>query len=405
MERWQRIAACSTVALAGALILLPACGGGDGGSAVSPTPTEESRTVTSDDGKLTLKIPPGALGEDDVEITITSVPLEELPEELQEVQGAGDGYRLEPDGLQFNQPVAVRLELDRAELEDQPEDGITTYALVSLTEGGERELLDELRTEATLGEETVVARGELSHFSWITRTKGSLVVSLEKKPRIQLVGATFTAKGQVGNGDLSDTVTMEGPSATFLGFGTVSALGDTLTPPHPNLDPGDSVDGTGSFKCDQPGLGTYTLRGMATSVVEVEDQEPNRTPLTVTVDAVVECVADEPTPTPTPTPAPTPAPTPTTTAEPSAATLSLDCDHRIPNVESDVIVTVSGLQSGQTVSGSVTGTGVIGDGTFSAVANANGTAEARVPINQFGPYNVTVDGLSGSIEVEDCPQG
>jgi hypothetical protein len=49
---------------------------------------------------------------------------------------------------------------------------------------------------------------------------------------------------------------------------------------------------------------------------------------------------------------------------------------------------------------------VIGDGTFSAVANANGTAEARVPINQFGPYNVTVDGLSGSIEVgEVCPQG
>ena len=68
-------------------------------------------------------------------------------------------------------------------------------------------------------------------------------------------------------------------------------------------------------------------------------------------------------------------------------------------------MTVSGLQSGQTVSGNVTGLGVIGDGTFSAVANANGTAEARVPINQFGSYNVTADGLSGSIEVGDCPQG
>ncbi len=102
---------------------------------------------------------------------------------------------------------------------------------------------------------------------------------------------------------------------------------------------------------------------------------------------------------------PTPTPTPTPTEEPSAATLALDCDHRIPNVESDVIVTVSGLQSGQTVSGSVTGPGVIGDGTFSAVANANGTAEARVPISELGFYNVTVDGLSGSIEVgEVCPQ-
>ena len=116
--------------------------------------------------------------------------------------------------------------------------------------------------------------------------------------------------------------------------------------------------------------------------------------------------AATPIPTSTPTPTPTPAPTPVPTEEPSAATLALDCDHRSPDQESDVIVTVSGLQPGQTVSGTVTGEGVIGDDTFSAVADANGTAEARVPINQFGPYNVTVDGLSGSIEVgEVCPQG
>ncbi len=111
------------------------------------------------------------------------------------------------------------------------------------------------------------------------------------------------------------------------------------------------------------------------------------------------------TPAPTPTPAPSPTPTPAPTEQPTEAALALDCDHRIPDVESDVIVTVSGLQSGQTVSGSVTGPGVIGDGTFSAVANANGTAEARIPINQFGPYEVAVDGLSGNIEVgEVCPQ-
>ncbi len=68
-------------------------------------------------------------------------------------------------------------------------------------------------------------------------------------------------------------------------------------------------------------------------------------------------------------------------------------------------MTVSGLKPGQKVSGTVTGEGVIGDGTFSAVANANGTAESRVPIDQFRPYSVTVDGLSSSIEVgEVCPQ-
>ena len=101
--------------------------------------------------------------------------------------------------------------------------------------------------------------------------------------------------------------------------------------------------------------------------------------------------APEPTPTPTPTAAP-----PEEQPEP---TIGIGCDHRIPGVESDVIASVSGLQPGQTVSGSVTGPGVIGDGTFSATANDAGTAEARVPINQFGPYNVTVDGLSDSINV------
>ena len=105
--------------------------------------------------------------------------------------------------------------------------------------------------------------------------------------------------------------------------------------------------------------------------------------------------------TPTPTPTPAPEATPTPAEQPTEAALALGCDHRIPGAESDVIVTVSGLEPGRTVSGSVTGPGVIGEGTFSAVANASGTAAARVPIDQFGSYSVTADGLSGSIDVGD----
>jgi hypothetical protein len=255
--------------------------------------------------------------DEEIAITITSVPLAELPEELQVVRGAGDGYRLEPSGLQFSEPVTARLELDRAELEAEPEDGITAYALVSLTEDGELGLLDSLATEATLGEETVEASGELSHFSWITRTKGSLVVSLEKKPREQPVGATFTAKGSVGNGDLSDKVKLEDPSGTFLAFGTVSTSGDTTFDRTGLLNPGDKVEGTGTFQCDQPGLGTYTLRGMATSVAVV-DGEFEDTPLSVTVDGVVECVA-----TSTPTPTPTPTPTSGTASDPDEDLIEL----------------------------------------------------------------------------------
>ena len=298
------------------LIVLAACGDDDDSS--SPTPVEDgSITITSDDGKLTLEIPPGAM-DDDVPITITSVPLTDLPEELQVVQGAGDGYLLEPSGLQFSEPVTVGLELDRAELDDEPEGGVTAYALVSLTEDGERELLDGLVTQATLGEETVEARGELSHFSWITRTKGSLVVSLEKKPKEQAVGATFTAKGDVGNGDLSDTIKLEDPSGTFLAFGTVSTSGNATFFRSGLISPGEKAEGTGTFRCDAPGLGTYSLRGKATSVVVVEGEFED-TPLSVIVDGVVECVAP-----PTPTPTPTPSPTSGTASDPDDDEVYLD---------------------------------------------------------------------------------
>ncbi len=180
------------------------------------------------------------------------------------------------------------------------------------------------------------------------------------------------ARGDTGGTDnLADTIQHELRHAEIM-------IGDNSEADHDALDAGTDPDNV-TFVEQIAALATPT---------------PTPTP------------AATPTPTATPTPAPTPAATPTPTPEPSAATLSLDCDHRIPNVESDVIVTVSGLQSGQTVSGSVTGPGVIGEGTFSAVANAGGTAEARVPIDQFGPYEVTVDGLSGSIVVtNDCPQG
>jgi hypothetical protein len=111
-----------------------------------------------------------------------------------------------------------------------------------------------------------------------------------------------------------------------------------------------------------------------------------------------------PTATPTPTPEATPTPTPTPAEEQPEPAISIGCDHRIPNVESDVIVKITNLQPGQLVTGTVTGPGVIGDGLFSASAGDDGTAEARVPISQFGTYNVNVDamdGLSGSIDVGD----
>ena len=381
------------LALIAVSLTLAACGDGDG---------PETIVITSDDGKLTIEIPPDALDDEDLVMSITTVPLEELPEELQVVRGAGTGYRLEPDGLEFNEPVAVSLELDRSELEDEPEDGISAYALVSFSDDGELELLDRLVTEATLGEETIVARGELSHFSWIVRTKGSLVVFLEEVPRTQPVGGSFTAVGRSGNGDLSDTVTLEKAGGTFLAFGTVSTLGNTTFGGNAKLRPDDAVEGTGTFQCGQsPGLGTYTVQGKATSVVVVDD-ERRETPLRVTVDGVVECVVATPTPG-----QPTPTATPEETAAQQVTVLQMaGCVHTQPGIQSEVQSRVFVFDLGRftgglppllenvTVDAGAKGPGLL-QPTASGMTDAHGQALLIFPIDSFGPYQIMVDQLIG----------
>ncbi len=151
-------------------------GGGDDGKVVIGA---EGGVVTSEDGKLTLDIPAGAL-DGEVEITITTVSVDDLPEALREASGSGPAYRLEPDGLVFNEPVPVTLELGKDDLpEDQPENGTFAYQLVTQDEDGELEFLDELVTEASLADGTVVVRGKLDHFSIITTQRGTVILGVD----------------------------------------------------------------------------------------------------------------------------------------------------------------------------------------------------------------------------------
>ena len=283
-------------ALTAFALILSACRG-DGGSAVTPIPTEgatatpvedEGRTVTSDDGKLTLEIPPGALDEE-IAISITAVPLEELPEELHLLRGAGTGYRLEPDGLTFSKPVTVTLELKRDELEDEPTDGISAYGLVSFTTDGERELLDELRTEASLGDDTVVVRGELSHFSWLGRTRSSLTVLLEEVQREQPVGGQFQAKATWSNTDTSGAVTLGSGVAEYLASGSVQVAGDVFAV-QDDITPGQEVEGGTLYECSesQQGPGAYGVLVTLRSTVEAGD-ETIVTRLRVVLVGAVDC--------------------------------------------------------------------------------------------------------------------
>ncbi len=204
------------------------------------------------------------------------------------LRGAGAGYRLEPDALEFSKPVAVTLELRRDELEGEPEDGITAYGLVSFTTGGERELLDELRTEASLDDDTVVVRGELSHFSWLGRTRGSLTVLLEEVQREQPAGGQFQAKATWSNTDTSGAVTLASGVAEYLASGSVQVVGDVFAE-QDDIAPGQEIEGGMLYQCDDsPGLGSYGVLVTLESTVEAGD-ETIVTRLRVVLSGAVEC--------------------------------------------------------------------------------------------------------------------
>ena len=380
------------LALVAVSLALAGCGDGDGDG-------PETIVITSDDGKLTIEIPPDALDDEDVVISITAVPLEELPEELQVVRGAGTGYRLEPDGLEFSETVAVSLELDRAELEDEPEDGISAYALVSFSDGGELELLDGLVTEATLGEETVVARGELSHFSWLTKTKGSLTVRMDLLGIMQPVGGTFIADAEAQNSDRTGQVTLSGTIGRYFTIGGVVSIqsGETFTAATP-LAMGNVTRGVAAFKCDMVGVALYGVRVLALSVLE---GQRGGTQLEVVVDREVECFA----PAPTATPGPTATPEETAAQEVTVLQMA-GCVHTQPGIQSEAQSQIFVFDLGNftggfppllenvTVDASAKGPGLL-QSTASGMTDAHGQTLLIFPIDAFGPYQIMVDHVIG----------
>ncbi len=97
-------------------------------------------------------------------------------------------------------------------------------------------------------------------------------------------------------------------------------------------------------------------------------------------------------------------PTPTPTEEPAAQQVQVDvragCEHTQPGVQSDLVALVlahlvgAAPVEGATVEASAQGPGIL-EGTASGVTDAEGAAQLRFPINQFGPYDIMVDQVTG----------
>lgn len=275
-----------TVCLVAALVA--ACGDGASDS-IGP----DGGSVTSDDGLVSLVVPPGALDER-TQISVSAVAADDAPAAVRE-QALGDVvYRLEPEGLVFSEGASVEWDLQGVLGHDSIDAGVPLLLLTTVRSGEEPEALDAQEIRADMSTGQLIGTGQLDHFSWlvIQRSDTPLVGLLEQvEPREWLLGQAFTVASHLryvgdGRGDLV---------LEYHGFGAVAPVdesgGFSLQVQGDADEPTPATDALPerSFFCGDVGLGTYTLT-IGGVLYDRSGHPLGRPPVRMTMDGVVECV-------------------------------------------------------------------------------------------------------------------
>lgn len=155
-----------------ALAVATSCADSAPPAATAPGTTLPGFSVTSDDGMVTVEVPPGALTEAR-EITIRRIDASELPPGLPaEVVESVAVFGLEPYRLAFAEPVTVTARLAVAGFDDPPAGVVPVVTLITMTEDGDGwELLDAQR---------VLRDGDLLIVSALTNHASAVVVLFEE---------------------------------------------------------------------------------------------------------------------------------------------------------------------------------------------------------------------------------
>ncbi len=294
---------------------------------------EKGGIIENNSGSIQLEIPPGALSEDTT-IEIISANFEDAPIEIQdlvtEYHENGEGsviFRMEPDGLEFDQPVNISFEINAVEVSTE---GISDFSLFYQGEGGELEYLEAVEIIFDAENDNYIVSGIINHFSWVVRTKSFLRLKLEQiEPKTKSVGEKFNVDYAISNISPTSLFKYEKLTAEFFTSGSVIISnygflnGDPLGLEVGNsLSYGQTALGNIDLECREPGLGSYYIKVNADEIhlgqtVSVTNHKR------VTASGVVICAAPTPEPTdtkvPTNTVIPTLTPTPTITPSPTVA--------------------------------------------------------------------------------------
>lgn len=209
----------------------------------SPIPSGTAYFVTSDDGLLTVELPPGALA-DPLSLTATARGEDALPPELQGMEVRSAFYDLAPTGIQFVSPVTITRRVSLVDLELDGSQGMPILVLALRAMDGTWEWLAGQTLRSDGGELVVSAQ------AWRTGTL------------FAFGGRAFTATAvsaegpiQVG-GSLRLTATLtfpdDSPDPPLLGFfeplveDAFVALGDAEGPDNRTLGQTFVCAGAGS---------------------------------------------------------------------------------------------------------------------------------------------------------------
>ncbi|MBU0673934.1 MAG: hypothetical protein KJ950_04755 [Proteobacteria bacterium] len=210
MKNLKNIFIVGTLLIAsGILGLIVSCGGGGGGGSSAQTAVTElisallGGTVATSDQGLVMEVPPNAITQD---TSITVTPLSE-PERAV--------YRLEPDGLVFNPPADLTLNVNQENLsrllgadgQEMDLQNTVSNVLVSLeSSDGTVEVIDNVTVQGNSdGTTALVIDADLAHFSTlrVSSPDNVIVLSASYEPT-QDVGAQFGVEARLAHGRGAD---------------------------------------------------------------------------------------------------------------------------------------------------------------------------------------------------------
>lgn len=172
-------------------------------SEVTITAADNTATMTigsagavleSSDGITRLDVPAGALNAD-TEISITSVPANQRPEEFADLPTDALVYDFKPDGLVFDEPVELSMELESAPSPGTSDIDVSVWMIGGLS--NETASVPSAQAMTVSGETgTASVSAEISHFSsWVAQrlviADGNEGLSLETQARVPLAVVSF----------------------------------------------------------------------------------------------------------------------------------------------------------------------------------------------------------------------